>query len=308
MPRRRPIDDDPDLNRWVISWADFLTLLFAFFVVMYGISSVNQEKYRQLSEALSEAFDRKPLEGRTTDPNSIIDQEGGIGLLEGGQQVNPSDSVFIQTPDGQATNRLRDLQSELSSSLRGVFAEGEVEINGNELWFTIEIASSLLFEPGDVIPAIEADPILSRIAEQLAPTDNPVHVEGYTDNTPIDSERFPSNWELSAARAASVVRLLQLYGMAPERLAAVGYGEYRPAYSNRTADGQRMNRRIVIVVSRDERVRMALMATGNEGISLDTVKTLLVPEPVVEDNALEQVDTETGIIFRRAVIDEAQEQ
>ncbi len=307
MPRRRPIEDDPDLGRWAISWADFMTLLVAFFVVMYGISSVNQEKYRQLSESLNAIFERAPV-GTPTDPSAVIGDASGVGLLEGGQQQVPSESVYVESPDGTALTRLRDLQAKLSSSLVGLFQEGDLEIQGNELWIQIEIRSSLLFEAGDVIPAIEADPLLSRIAEILKRTDSPIHVEGYTDNQPVSTDRFPSNWELSAARAAAVVRLLQLDGLNPERMAAVGFGEYHPKYSNRTAEGQQLNRRLVIVVSRDERVRTALLSAGSGGVGEDTVKSLLVPTPVVDDNALEQVDTETGIIFRRAEINATQEQ
>lgn len=308
MPRRRPVDEDPDVNRWAISWADFLTLLFAFFVVLYGISSVNQEKYRQLSESLTEIFSRNPAGSRPSDTNVVYSRQTGEGLLDGGQQITPSESVYVDSPEGQASLRLRQLQSDLTSSLVDLFEEGQVEIDGNELWFTIEISSSLLFETGDAIPAIESDPLLSVISDYLSPTNNPIHVEGYTDDQPIQSDQFPSNWELSAARAAAVVRVLQLNGLAPERMAAVGYGEYRPAYSNLSTDGQSLNRRIVIVVSRDERVERAVVALGSNGVSEETVKSLLVPEPIVEDNALEQIDTGTGIIFRRALIEEVQEQ
>ena len=308
MPRRRPIDEDQDVNRWAISWADFLTLLFAFFVVLYGISSVNQEKYRELSESLTEIFSRNSAGSTPSDPDVVFNRQRGEGLLDGGQQITPSEFVYVDSPEGQASVRLRQLQSDLTSSLVGLFEEGQVEIDGNELWFTIEISSSLLFETGDAIPAIEADPLLSVISDYLSPTNNPIHVEGYTDDQPIRGGQFPSNWELSAARAAAVVRVLQLNGLAPERMAAVGYGEYRPAYSNRTTDGQSLNRRIVIVVSRDERVERAVTASGNNAVSEETVKSLLVPEPIVDDNALEQIDTGTGIIFRRALIEEVQEQ
>lgn len=306
VPRRRPVDDETDVGRWAISWADFLTLLFAFFVVMYGISTVNQEKYRRLSESLSQVFDRNPRPDAAEDPNRIQNPDDASGLFDGSVEVTPGDSVFIEDDTASRTARLAELRSRLSSDLDGLFEEGQVEIDGSALWFTIEIRSSLLFEAGDVIPAIEADPLLTRIAQALSSTQNPIHVEGYTDNQPIESGQFPSNWELSAARAAAVVRILQINGLPPERLAAVGYGQYRPAYSNRTPEGQSLNRRIVIVVSRDERVRRALMATGNEGVNDQTVRSLLVPE-TEDPNALEQTETETGIIFRRAELGEPQD-
>jgi len=300
MLRRRPIEDDADLHRWAISWADFLTLLFAFFVVMYGISSVNQEKYRQLADSLGEVFDREIVPGSPAS-QTMLDQSGS-GILDGGQSLIQSPATFTHIDDAEATAELRALQAELSADLEGVFEAGVVEISGSRLWFAIEIRSALLFETADVIPAIEADPILSRIAQRLKAGLNPIHVEGYTDNRPVSGNRFPSNWELSAARAAAVVRMLEMNGVSPERMAAVGFGEHKPAYTNRTLEGQQLNRRIVIVVSRDEAVRNSLLGTGSSGLSERAVKTLLTPVVQTAPAALEQVETETGVIFRQAVV------
>lgn len=305
MARRRPVEDDPDLQRWAISWADFLTLLFAFFVVMYGISSVNQEKYRQLADSFSEIFDREEI-GGSLNSQGIFDQSGG-GILEGGQSIVQAPATFIEVDDAEATAALRELQARLVADLDGLFDAGAVEIAGERLWIAIEIRSALLFEPGDVIPAIEADPLISRIAEQIRGLANPIHVEGYTDNTPVATERYPSNWELSSARAAAVVRMLEINGVDPSRMAAVGFGQYKPAYSNRTEQGQQLNRRIVIVISRDEAVRQSLISTGSSGLSDTTVKTLLVPEALGEPQALEQIETDTGVIFRQAVVPKAEE-
>lgn len=305
MPRRRPIEDDPDLIRWAVSWADFLTLLFAFFVVMYGISSVNQEKYRQLAESLSEIFNSDQLSGGVSSQETVF--EDGAGILPGGQSVIQAPATFVDVDDAQATRELRELQARLTADLDGAFEAGQVEISGERLWIAIEIRSALLFEAGDVIPAIEADLLIRRIAEQLGELSNPIHVEGYTDNTPVSGQRFPSNWELSAARAAAVVRMLEMNGVNSERMAAVGFGEHKPAYSNRTEEGQRLNRRIIIVLSRDEAVRQSLISTGSSGLSEQTVKTLLVPDASTEPDALEQVETEAGIIFRQAELPQAEE-
>jgi len=298
MPRRRIVEDDPDLMRWAVSWADFLTLLFAFFVVMYGISSVNQEKYRQLAESLSEIFSKETLNGGLSE--EAAQQRSGSGILEGGRSLTQNPATFIELDDAEPTEALREIQARLSADLDGVFDAGAVEISGGRLWVSIEIRSALLFEAGDVIPAIEADPLIRRIAENIAQLTNPIHVEGYTDNTPVSSALFPSNWELSAARAAAVVRMLEMNGVDASRMAAVGFGEHKPAYSNRTPEGQQLNRRIVIVLSRDEAVRQSLISTGSGGLSELTVKTLLVPEVEPAADALEQVETEAGVIFRQA--------
>lgn len=298
MPRRRIVEDDPDLMRWAVSWADFLTLLFAFFVVMYGISSVNQEKYRQLAESLSEIFSKETLNGGLSE--EAAQQRSGSGILEGGRSLTQNPATFIELDDAEPTEALREIQARLSADLDDVFDAGAVEISGGRLWVSIEIRSALLFEAGDVIPAIEADPLIRRIAENIAQLTNPIHVEGYTDNTPVSSALFPSNWELSAARAAAVVRMLEMNGVDASRMAAVGFGEHKPAYSNRTPEGQQLNRRIVIVLSRDEAVRQSLISTGSGGLSELTVKTLLVPEVEPAADALEQVETEAGVIFRQA--------
>jgi len=265
---------------------------------MYGISSVNQEKYRQLAESLSEIFSKETLNGGLSE--EAAQQRSGSGILEGGRSLTQNPATFIDLDDAEPTEALREIQARLSADLDGVFDAGAVEISGGRLWVSIEIRSALLFEAGDVIPAIEADPLIRRIAENIAQLTNPIHVEGYTDNTPVSSALFPSNWELSAARAAAVVRMLEMNGVDASRMAAVGFGEHKPAYSNRTPEGQQLNRRIVIVLSRDEAVRQSLISTGSGGLSELTVKTLLVPEVEQAADALEQVETEAGVIFRQA--------
>ncbi|WP_432697752.1 flagellar motor protein MotB [Marinobacterium sp. YM272] len=296
MPRRRPPEPDAPLDRWVLSWADFVTLLFAFFVVMYAISSVNEDKYRRMTEALSDVFSGPGLL-RGVSPS----MEGGSGILEGGESRNEATATLVGPADEVETRLLQDLRARLEADFSNEISAGEVEVQGSDLWFSIEIRSSLLFESGGAIPAIEADSILATIAEELIDLDNPVHVEGFTDNEPISTAQYPSNWELSAARAAAVVRLLAMNGIQPQRLAAVGYGEFQPAYSNRTAEGRRLNRRIVIVVSRDEKVRRAVTSFGSEQVSPDAVSEMLSEQTKEEaPPALEQVQTEDGILIRQA--------
>lgn len=297
MPRRRPPEPDAPLDRWVLSWADFLTLLFAFFVVMYAISSINEEKYKSMSEALSQVFSGP---GGPKGVNPAM--EGGSGFLEGGETFEKAPAQLTGPANENETLLLNTVRAALESDFSRQVADGEIEVSGSDLWFSIELRSSLLFESGGAIPSIAADAILSRIAERLQGLENPVHVEGFTDNEPIATEQFPSNWELSAARAAAVVRLLGMNGIAPSRMAAVGYGEYQPAYSNRTEEGRRLNRRIVIVVSRDEKVRRGVLSYGSEQVSSDAVRTMLRDDRDSADvpPALEQIETEDGILFRQA--------
>lgn len=304
MPRRRPPVEDDRQDRWVVSYADFITLLLAFFVVMYAISSLNEEKYRVLSETLASVFagsgsGRAPGESgqRVTDDLAI-----------GDYSVPEAPPIAIDPPDPAESTRLHALLQQLRARFSPLIDAGDMKIDGNDLWISIELHTARLFPSGSALPAIEADALLGGIAGLLSGLDNPLHVEGFTDNQPIETEQFPSNWELSAARAAAVVRILALNGLEPQRMAAVGYGEYQPAYSNRTAEGRSRNRRVVIVISRDERVRRAVSAFGSQQISTDTVSELLEAEPAAPKPALEQVETASGgMLFRRAERDQEAE-
>jgi chemotaxis protein MotB len=144
-----------------------------------------------------------------------------------------------------------------------------VNVRGNELWVEIEMNSSLLFPSGDAVPNDIAFSLIERVARILAPYDNPVHVEGFTDNMPISTSQFPSNWELSTARAASIVRMLAMDGVTPSRLAAVGYGEFQPVADNATAEGRSRNRRVVLVISRNLDVRRSVSGVGSANAKPD---------------------------------------
>ncbi|MEN0106066.1 MAG: OmpA family protein, partial [Pseudomonas sp.] len=139
----------------------------------------------------------------------------------------------------------------------------QLTVRGNELWIEIELNSSLLFPSGDAIPNDTAFTIIEKVAKILAPYENPIHVEGFTDNLPIKTAQFPTNWELSTARAASIVRMMAMDGVDAGRLAAVGYGEFQPIADNATAEGRARNRRVVLVVSRNLDVRGSVSGVGS---------------------------------------------
>lgn len=239
-PRRRLADvehaENPD--RWLVSYADFITLLFAFFVVMYAISQVNQGKYKLLSDALIQAF--KPeasLQGTST-----------------ADRVMPGEGVRSAAEEGKA--RLDKIAQELVTSLGDLVKTGQVRVTESGLGLAIEINASVLFESAeaDLMPA--AVPVLASLAETLAPLPNDIQVEGHTDSTPITSAKFPSNWELSASRAGSVVRLFNAMGVASIRLVAVGYADTRNIAPNDTLEGRARNRRVTVMIL-PERVRNA---------------------------------------------------
>ncbi|WP_420599287.1 flagellar motor protein MotB [Neptuniibacter sp.] len=297
MPKRRHPEEQVRNDRWVISYADFITLLFAFFVVMYGISSVNEEKYKDLSEALSGVFlGVKQGVAQTGDGTG----KSGLGLLSGGSADEDGPKITITPPDQDKTDALKRLQTALESGFTSEIDEGQVQVSGNDLWVSIELRSNYLFPSGGAIPNIQADILLEKIADVLRGEGNPIHVEGFTDNQKISTDAFPSNWELSAARAAAVVRLLAQFGVDPKRMAAVGYGEFQPAYSNRTEKGQRLNRRVLIVISRDEKVRRSVSSFGSQQVSADALSTLLSEQEKETVPVIEQVETGNGgVLFRR---------
>lgn len=258
MARRRREEEHENHERWLVSYADFITLLFAFFVVMYSISSINEGKYKVLSESLVGVFSEpqrsiKPIpvgdeRPRTTEPDR--------SLVEDNEQTQSA----IDEPGA-------DPLEKIASSVRDAFGDmimsDQLTIRGNELWVEIELSSSLLFPSGDAIPTNAAFSIIEKVAKILAPFENPIHVEGFTDNLPIKTSQYPSNWELSAARSASIVRLLSMYGVNPGRLAAVGYGEFQPVADNGTPEGRAKNRRVVLVISRNLEVRRSVSGVGS---------------------------------------------
>lgn len=237
MARRRQQEEPANHERWLVSYADFITLLFAFFVVMYSISSLNEGKYKILSDAMEGIFNQQERSSRPIQ----IGNEQPKGQEKGAQG------------EGEETERdpLAQIADSIEQEFGNLLGQGQLNIRANEMWLELELSSSLLFPSADAVPQQEAFAIIEKIAAILSPFDNPIQVEGFTDDRSINTPAYPTNWELSAARAASVVRMLAMDGVAPQRLAAVGYGEFQPVVSNETAAGRARNRRVVLIISRN---------------------------------------------------------
>ncbi|MGE7992005.1 OmpA family protein, partial [Pseudomonas sp. NPDC089554] len=164
---------------------------------------------------------------------------------------------------------LKTITEDVREAFGDLISSNQMTVRGNELWVEIELNSALLFGSGDAMPSDIAFDIVEKVAKILRPFANPVHVEGFTDNLPIRTAQYPTNWELSSARAASIVRLLAMEGVSPGRMASVGYGEYQPVASNDTADGRSRNRRVVLVISRNLEVRRSLTGSGSANATPD---------------------------------------
>ena len=236
---RRKFEDDSHENheRWLISYADFITLLFAFFVVMYAVSVVNVGKYKVLSDALGDAFG-----GR-----------GAAAKVNTSVEVEPLPlSNIIARKRAEAAKRDRERLELLARRMNSVLAPlvntGKVRVTQTARGVTVEINASVLFDEGDAGLTGNARETLGTVASLLKDDTHAIEVEGHTDTTPIANAAFPSNWELSAVRASSVVRLFVENGVAEQRLAAVGRGANRPLASNDDPIGRARNRRVAVTI------------------------------------------------------------
>ncbi|HLA75245.1 MAG TPA: flagellar motor protein MotD [Gammaproteobacteria bacterium] len=321
MARKKRHEEHVNHERWLVSYADFITLLFAFFVVMYAISSVNEGKYRVLSDALVSAFRSAP---KTIEPIQVgnpakspatqtqdqrhkpmimlpplpqaltpesnnqsknhqemdpappagmaanVAQPPGAQAQPGtqaqlGTQAQPGNSGPPNTPAGRQAPPANDLghlnpaetmtkiADDIAKAMAPLVEKDLIAIRHDKRWIEVEIKASVLYSSGSARLEQPALPILGKLAEILSPFPNTIHVEGFTDNKPIRTLTFPSNWELSAARAASVVHLFSQSGINPERMLAVGHGEYQAVADNATEEGRSKNRRVVLIILADDK-------------------------------------------------------
>ena len=236
MRRRRNYLDQRQSDsheRWLVSYADFITLLFAFFVVMYALSSVSEGKYRVLSDSLGSAFGAKVV---TLPPATTQPIPEAIPLRRPARPVEPQ------------REQMRGMAQDLFKALGALVREGQVRVTQSNRGISVEINASVLFDSGQALLRVDSGRALQEVAKVLAGTTQGIQVEGYTDDAPISTAQFPSNWELSAARASSVVRLLIDNGVAEQRLSVIGYGPNRSVAANDTPEGRARNRRVTITI------------------------------------------------------------
>lgn len=239
MARRKKRAEHDDHNRWLISYADFITLLFAFFVVMYSISSVNEGKYRVFSESLNSAFNRQPIVATVPvlDPQeqllkSLVDRR----------------TARLGEQQRKIQERMNALAADLDQAMAPMINQGLVSVTQTRRGVVIDVSASLLFKTGDATLQPEALEVLRRVAVILSKESQPIEVEGHTDDVPINTVQFPSNWELSSARASSVIRMLIDNGVPSQSLAAVGFASNQPLVPNDSPEHRARNRRVVITI------------------------------------------------------------
>ena len=243
--RHKLNNDYENTDRWMVSYADFITLLFAFFVVMYSVSQVNEGKFKVLSETLMDAF---------VQPERSL-QPIQIGELNRTDTETSGDATYASdyfgepaTPESERA--FQEIQEEFATSLQQLIEADVVKLRSNEHWFVIDIRSGMLFASGSDVLTAAGTQLIETIAEEYSDKPNAIHIRGYTDNVPIRSRRFSSNWALSSGRAVAVLELMQEVGVDPERMVPEGYGEHQPVASNDTPEGRAINRRVVIAMSK----------------------------------------------------------
>ena len=265
MARKKKHEEHVNAEAWAIPYGDLVTLLFALFTVMYAMSSVNEGKFRVLSDSMIAAFHGAP---KSLQPVNIGEKQQGKGGDKPLVGVTPTALMKIKeqksTPGGDLTPRdpavpkgfahedmpgaLIRMERQVQNAMQALIDAKLVSVRRENMWLEIEINTDILFPSGagDFTPA--AMPVLDKLAAVLKPFTNPIRVEGHTDDRPIRTAAFPSNWELSAARAASVVHEFTKAGIDPLRVEIVGLGEFHPRQSNETPEGRNANRRVAILV------------------------------------------------------------
>jgi len=265
MARKKKHEEHVNAEAWAIPYGDLVTLLFALFTVMYAMSSVNEGKFRVLSDSMIAAFRGAP---KSLKPINIGDKETGKGgdkplagvaptvLLklpeahpDGAHTPDhPTDAVAVKNAADMVPGVLVRMERQVQDAMQALIDAKMVTVKRESLWLEVQINTDILFPSGSSGFSTQALPVLDKLAEVLRPFPNPIRVEGHTDDRPIRTSSFPSNWELSAARAASVVHEFTKAGVDPLRLEIVGFGEYHPLQPNDSVAGRNANRRVTILV------------------------------------------------------------
>ena len=269
MARKRQHEKHVNHEAWAIPYVDLMPLLLALFVVMHALSRVNESKYRVMADAMSNTFGGAP---RTMSPVQV-----GEHLMQGqgGERPTPiKSSPALSLPDPnrlpsasplrappgarsgedqlrRARRQLDGIADRLGAALAPLIQKKLITVRHAGLWIEVEINSDILFGSGSASLDQSARATLAQLEQVLVLVPNGVRLEDYTDNSPIATVQFPSNRELSAARAASVVHLFADQGMQPSRLSMIGYGEFRPRADNDSQAGRNANRRVVLVILAD---------------------------------------------------------
>lgn len=249
MARKKKHEGHANHERWLVSYADFITLLFAFFVVMFASSQTDKAKARQISESVTDALDKGGVQAVVHEVlGGTVDEKGsGNAMMKGPGGSEPRNVPNPPVPPVNA-ELLPKLQY-LNEALKAEIKAGKLEIKMEDRGLVVSLQQAAFFPSGDDAIDPETYKSIDKIASIFRDTSNPIRLEGHTDSQPIHTERFHNNWELSSSRAIAMLDLLSTHFKIPhERLAVVGYADTVPKVSNATPEGRAKNRRVDIVI------------------------------------------------------------
>ena len=232
--RRHTKESHPNHERWVISYADFMTLLLAFFIVMFATANADKAKAKLFSEAVKAAFSQGS--------DSALQAAAKASVLNSNHKFDAD--AFVQ-----AMAELSKYQNRLKQSLNGEISRGEVDVHMEKRGLVISFKQAALFDSGQAVVKPSGLPTLSKVSEVISRLPNQIRLEGHTDNVPIHNEFFKNNWELSSARSIAILNMLvDQFGLQTNRLSVSGYADVAPVATNDTEDGRSKNRRVDLVV------------------------------------------------------------
>jgi chemotaxis protein MotB len=254
VARKQKHEKEPNHERWLVSYADFITLLFAVFVCLYAMSQTDKAKVESLVASIRDSFGHVK-HGATSDRVNVLDSAD--------MRKIPAIKPDIPTPGrggedikisskGRTRAEVKDFyaaKSAIENVLKSSGTQDKVNVQVTKRGLVVSLKEAGFFDSGSADMKKSSFALMDAVAKALAPFSNPIRVEGHTDNIPISSQAFKSNWELSTSRATNVVRTLtEQYGFQPQTISAVGYGEFRPIANNDSNEGRMKNRRVDIVI------------------------------------------------------------
>ena len=296
--RRHTVEHD-NVHRWLVSYADYMTLLFALFVVLYAMAMVNEKPFDTITESFGMVFqadkDKPKNRGHGDDILMVNTSKTnkalyGNGLLEvAGPELLEGEQSLSNISDAQVGSNLSSLEEELHTALYELVESGYAQLQVDGDWLEIELNSGLLFPSGSSSTTNSAKNILSVIYDVIGEVSNFVRIRGYTDNQVINTEVYSSNWELSVYRATAILHILEQLNLEPARMAIEGYGQYYPSADNTTVQGRAQNRKVVIAISKFGLEKLNLLNTPS--ISLKDVAAIA---EIDQNNAEGLVPTEAN--------------
>ncbi|CAI2718000.1 OmpA/MotB family protein [Nitrospina watsonii] len=250
LPETHLDDDEPlmeeseGLAPWIITFADMVTLLMVFFILLYAMGTIEEEKFKQIRESLRTALGSEQVpESGTREGLDAIQN-----LIDA--QVDNKTIHAVDEVGAMVSKEIKEITSEVEEFVYKNKLSGQVQVSQGERGAIITISDVVLFPPGKARMTFKGRETLKDVFDLLNQFNYDVKIEGHTDDTPIHTDRFPSNWELSSARAAEVARMLIAEGFPPQKLSVEGFAEYRPKVPNTNAKNRAVNRRIEIVYQR----------------------------------------------------------